>query len=170
MSITSLIVTPSHKPSPGISEFNCRTSVPSLQVRNDSIDRVVTYVEQGRGSGDWRSGVHLHTNGTPCKRVLIVRILALPFVPDLIDHLNNVHVSTAPTMKQLTEPYRVMKEKHGIYMKGGSRFRISTCIQPKPKPPLPFEDHFVPMVHVGGCNPNGHDPTISPPSIRCGPG
>ena len=82
--------------------------------------RVVTYVEQRWGSGDRHGGVHLYTNGTPCKRVFVARIPELPFIPDLINHLKNVHVSTTPTMKQLMEPYRVMKEKHGVYVKGGS--------------------------------------------------
>jgi len=161
---------PFHKPSPGISELNYRTSVPSLSAHNSSIERVATYVEQRRASGGRCGGVHPKTNGTPCKRVLVARISELPFVPEPVDHLKSVHISTVPAMKQLMEPYRVMKEKHGIYVKSGGGFRISTCTQPKPKPLLPFEDHFVPLVHAGGCNPNGHVPDISPPRIICGPG
>jgi len=125
VSITSLIVTSSHNPSPGISELICRTSVPSLRAHT-TVRKGFTYVEERRASGDRRGSVYLNTDGTSRERVLVLRIPKLPFVPDFIDHLNNVHVSATLSMKQSTEPYRVMEEKHGIYLKGGSGFRVST--------------------------------------------
>ena len=82
--------------------------------------RVVTYIEQRWSSGDRHGGIHLDANRTPSKRVFVARIPELPFVPDLIDHLENVHVSTTPAVKQLMEPYCVMKKKHRICVKGGS--------------------------------------------------
>jgi len=55
-----------------------------------------TYVEERRGSGGRRGNVYLNTNGTSFERVLVLRIPELPFVPDLVDHLDNVHVSATP--------------------------------------------------------------------------
>jgi hypothetical protein len=111
------------------------------------LERVATYVEHGRTSGDRRGSVHLYTNGTSCERVPVARVPALPFVPDLVDHLTTDTSASPPSMKPLKNPYRVVKEKHRVYVKGGNRFQISARTQPKPKPFLPFGDHFIPLVH-----------------------
>ena len=91
MSITSLTVTLFHKPSPGITESNCQTSVPSPQCTS-----IVTYVEERRSSSGIRrelGGVYLGTDTATSKCVLVARIPALPIVPHLVNHLYNMHVS-----------------------------------------------------------------------------
>ena len=39
------------------------------------------------------AGVYLPTNGSSCEHVFVARVLVLPIVPNLIDHLHNKRIS-----------------------------------------------------------------------------
>ena len=62
---------------------------------------------------------------------------------------------------------RVVKEEQRIYARAGYQ---SASAHNGLQSGSPFGAHFGPVTHSGGFNPNGHDPVISPPRRKCGPG
>ena len=71
-------------------------NVSAIITNTCQLDTVATYVEEGWASVGRSGGVHLYTDGASFKCVLVARTSELPLVPDLIDHLKNMHVSPFP--------------------------------------------------------------------------
>lgn len=112
---TSPTVTLFQKPSPGITEVNCRTSASSLLCT--LVKGVDTHVEVRRASSSWHGGVHLYANTASPERVLVARVPALPIEPNLVDHLHNAHVSLFLN-ETVGRAHRMVKEEHRICVRG----------------------------------------------------
>ena len=83
--------------------------------------RVCTHIEQRRSSSrilkDRHVGVCLPTDGSSCEYVLVARVLVLPIIPNLIDHLQGEYVG--PLLdRNVDRTNRVVKEEHRIYFEG----------------------------------------------------
>ena len=106
-----------HRPSPGIAESNCQMSAPSLQY---TLVGAFTYAEERRSSsGVFRKlgRVHGGTDTASSERVRVVRAPVLPIVPNLVNHLYNVHVSPSLN-KTVGGTYRMVEEEQGVYVGG----------------------------------------------------
>jgi hypothetical protein len=133
--------------------------------------RMYTHVEPRRSPSrileEQHAGVRLPTNASTCEHFLVARVLVLPIVPNLINHLHSEYVR--PFLYRTVDgTNRVVKEEHRIYLRDNRCKSVTRNRQLQTR--LPFGDHFWPGMHPGGPNPNGHVPPISPPRIKCGPG
>ena len=133
-----------HKPSPGITEFVCRMSAPLLQRSVDQ--RVTAHIKQRRSPSGILSiryfGVGSPTNSSPCESPPVAGVLALPIIPNLVNHLHDGYVSRSPG-EFVNGTNRVMEKEHGVYMESNrcqpvnGDARQQNC--------SPFGDHFGPL-------------------------
>ena len=110
-----------------------------------AVTLIQTYVEK-RGSSngplaEQHAGVAPPANRTSCENILVARVLVLPVVPHLIDHLHDRLVSHCPNAT-CDRTNRMVKEKHRICVKNGIFQSVNVLRQLGSFPP--FGDHFGP--------------------------
>ena len=110
-----------------------------------AVTLIQTYVEK-RGSSngplaEQHAGVAPPANRTSCENIFVARVLVLPIVPHLIDHLHDRLVSHCPN-ETCDRTNRMVKEKHRICVKNGIFQSVNVLRQLGSFPP--FGDHFGP--------------------------
>ena len=80
------------------------------------VRRAAAYVEERRGSSGVLSSlgrIDLRANAASSERVLVLRVLVLPIVPNLVNHLHSLRVRPF-LIETIDGTYRVMEEEHRI--------------------------------------------------------
>ena len=111
------------RPSPGITEDNCRTS--ALLQRCILVGGVATYVEKRwSSSGVRRLLGRGPTDASSSERVLVAQISGLPIVPNLVNHLYKG--MSPPLDKAENSTNRMMEEEHWVCVKVSRRQSVDT--------------------------------------------